>query len=923
MAQSPNQISVTVVPGGAGTVRSATRSEPATYDPSRLIVRFRTGAPVDRLPGTAAARVLSADLNLQLLDVPPGLTVAEAASRYRANPNVLYAEPDYIVQIDTTPNDTRWADQWDMVKIAAPAAWNTQTDASDLVVAVVDTGVNFSHPDLAANIWSHPSDSTIHGYTCIGGVCNAGGNDDQGHGTHVAGTIGAVGNNNLGIAGINWNARIAAFKFLNSAGSGAISDAIVAFDKIRSLIQTNGVNFRVTNNSWGGGGFSQGLKDAMAAVEALGAVNVCAAGNSAVNVDVSPMWPGAYNNRGIISVIATDSNDNGASFTNYGLANSDIAAPGVGTLSTVPTGTCALCDASGYKLLSGTSMAAPHVAGVVAAMMHLNPLLTAEQARDVLLDPGSYDWMTNTRAQSTSSGGRLNFSKVISNPKLANPPALNNFPTITMADDVSASAGSPVTISASTSDPDGDTQRTSLGRMPSNAWLFGWMVDSLFPAITNNPSTFTAPSLARKGVAVYAGSVADNRGGGASATQVVTVSPLTNPGSPPTGNLSASSDSAPVGGSITFTYNVTDPDGSGFPAWDFWSAGKGGASGSCCYTGSAVTMQFNTAGVYRVSTQAVDRRLDLSARSTTVVRIGSPSSGEPPIASAVLDKLSGPAPLTVNINMGGSLDPDGVIAYYMYGCGGSFSPAVTTPQGSCTFTNPGTYWLLLQALDNSNQMDLVSAYVVVTPDDGSGGGGADTTPPTVAMTSPDDGATVSGTVTVSANANDASGITKVDFYSNGVKIGADTSAPYAIDWDTSTLTPGSYTLNAVATDGANNSATSDSRNVTVESPPPPPPPPPPPVGPTVSISYPADGSTVKRKTTVTITAAVTAGSNPVSRVDFFVNSVLTCSDNNSAGGYTCAWKVPAAPNKKYTITATAYDSAGLSATSPVVNVTAP
>jgi subtilisin family serine protease len=238
-------------------------------------------------------------------------------------------------------------------------------------------------------------------------------------------------------------------------------------------------------------------------VEGLGTVNVCAAGNSGVNADLAPMYPGAYDNPGIISVIATDSADVGAGFTNYGLATTDIAAPGVNTLSTVPTITCSLCDPTGYKTLSGTSMASPHVAGVVAAMMQIKPTLTAAQARDIVLDPASYDWMTNTRAQSTSSGGRLNFYKVINNPKLLSPPALNRPPTLTMSPDVFVASGGAVTVSSTASDPDGDALRSVTSKASASAWLFGWMVDSLFPSASTNPSNFNAPSLAKTAIASY------------------------------------------------------------------------------------------------------------------------------------------------------------------------------------------------------------------------------------------------------------------------------------------------------------------------------------------------------------------------------------------------------------------------------------
>src|SRR2546427_8339807 len=146
------------------------------------------------------------------------------SSDLKRNPNVVYAEPDYQVQaIDTTPLDPMWSQQWDMTKIQAPAAWDKQTNAGDVVVAVVDTGIASNHPDLQASLWTDPV-TLAHGFTCIGGTCTAGGNDDYGHGTHVAGTIGAAVNNGIGIAGINWAVKLMSMKFLDSSGHGSISD---------------------------------------------------------------------------------------------------------------------------------------------------------------------------------------------------------------------------------------------------------------------------------------------------------------------------------------------------------------------------------------------------------------------------------------------------------------------------------------------------------------------------------------------------------------------------------------------------------------------------------------------------------------------------------------------------------------------------
>jgi subtilisin family serine protease len=462
LAAAPRAVS-TEVAGGAA--RRTDAAAPGAH-PSRLLVQLRSGAR-GFLPGSGAVRGFARDRDLFVVEAPKGLTVAEAVSRYRAQPNVVYAEPDYEVVALAVPADPRWGEQWDLAKIAAPAAWDTQTDAGDVVVAVIDTGVDSGHADLAGNLWTDPNDGTTHGFTCGNGTVAPGGFDDHGHGTHVAGTIGAVANNGIGIAGINWEVEILSLKFLGSGGSGYISNAVNCFDKALEL-KLAGVNLRVTNNSWGGGGYSQALVDAMLAVEAEGIVNVCAAGKSGANADIQPMYPAGYPNRGIVSVLASDANDLGIGFTNYGFAAVDLAAPGVATLSTVPAGGCALCDPSGYRLLSGTSMASPHVAGVMAALLHLNPALTAEEARDLILDPGSYDPLTDARARSTSTGGRLNFADAIANPLLF-APVLDDFPTVTMGPDAWAAAGATVNLSATASDPDGDALRTSWARSVSTA----------------------------------------------------------------------------------------------------------------------------------------------------------------------------------------------------------------------------------------------------------------------------------------------------------------------------------------------------------------------------------------------------------------------------------------------------------------------
>ena len=308
-------------------------------------------------------------------------------------------------------------------------------------------------------------------------------------------------------------------------------------------------------------------------------------------------------------------------------------------------------------------MASPHVAGVAAALLNMFPNLSAAEARDSILHPNSYDWVADPKGQSTSSGGRLNFAKTITNP-FAGSPVLNNFPAVTVGPDVFTTGGGTVNFTATSSDPDGDALRISKTRGSPAAWLFGWQTGNVF-SLT---APFTAPSLARTAAMNYDTSVSDNRGGGAAARNWAVVSPVASPGGPPTGALTVPVTGV-VGAPVTITFPATDPQGLSI-GWDLWASGKGGSTGSCCYTGSSVDLTFNTAGVYRVGVQAIDQELLTSPNYTSVISIGG-ATGLPPIATATLSTQSGTAPLTVNADMSGSYDPDGSISFYYIGCGGS------------------------------------------------------------------------------------------------------------------------------------------------------------------------------------------------------------------------------------------------------------
>ena len=304
----------------------------------------------------------------------PAIATVEKRGRVPARPGVEFAQPDYRVRLTATPNDPSMGSLWGLDAIGAPAAWNTGTGTGRTIVAVIDSGVAYNHPDLKANMWRNPGEiagngidddhdgyvDDVVGYNFV--VNNGNPIDDNGHGTHVAGTIGAVGDNGVGIAGVNWHARIMALKFLDSSGSGYTSDAV------RALNFAVAHGAKVVNASFGGGGFDQAMSTALANARAKGAIVVAAAGNDGTDNDANPVYPANYTGDNLVSVAATDRNDRLASFSNYGRTTVDIAAPGVGIYSTLPNGK--------YGSYSGTSMATPHVAGALALVWDAHPTWT-------------------------------------------------------------------------------------------------------------------------------------------------------------------------------------------------------------------------------------------------------------------------------------------------------------------------------------------------------------------------------------------------------------------------------------------------------------------------------------------------------------------------------------------------------------------
>ena len=373
--------------------------------------------------------------NVEVIEIPPTADEEKVAAELEEDPRVRFAEPNYILDSFDTSNDPFFTggQLWGMYGDAstpanafgsqAAEAWAAGTTGSDSVyIGVIDEGIQFTHPDLVGNVWTNPYDPVNgvdddgngyvddeHGWDFVSGdrTIYDGTGDD--HGTHVAGTIGAAGGNGVGVAGVNWNVTLISGKFLGSSG-GSTTGAIQAIDYMTGLKTRHGLNIVATSNSWGGGGYSQALLEAINRGGDAGILFIAAAGNNGVNIDGGGFYPAGYSctttaagqSRGwdcLVSVAAIDSGGGIASFSNYGATGVDLGAPGVGIMSTLPADT--------YGSYSGTSMATPHVSGAAALCAASAPGLSTQQIRAALMASVA---PTDSLVGRTTTGGRLDVS---------------------------------------------------------------------------------------------------------------------------------------------------------------------------------------------------------------------------------------------------------------------------------------------------------------------------------------------------------------------------------------------------------------------------------------------------------------------------------------------------------------------------------
>jgi subtilisin family serine protease len=417
---------------------------------AEVIVRFREGTPLSKIKDIAFGlhdrfEDKFENLgNMVVIEDEDGASVQEVVSQYGALEDVLSVEPNTEINLDPdirgrfesnsapgypdvelpfkSSNDPKLSEQWSLhnegqrggkkeADIRALSAWARTTGSRRVVVAVIDSGVDYTHPDLINNIWVRPANipeytddelGTIddeHGYNAVDNTGDP--MDDNGHGTHCAGIIGAEGDNNEGIAGINWKVEIMPLKFISSNGSGTTKDAIEAINYVIDRKRA-GVPVRIISASWGSTARSSALQEAIKRAGDEGILFIAASGNSSADSDKMPHYPAGYDLPNVISVAALDRNDRLASFSNYGAKSVHIAAPGVEILSTWLGGQ--------YEEHSGTSMATPEVAGVAALVLSLEPKLSVKELRARLLD--SVDKLETLHGK-VSTGGRLNAARAV------------------------------------------------------------------------------------------------------------------------------------------------------------------------------------------------------------------------------------------------------------------------------------------------------------------------------------------------------------------------------------------------------------------------------------------------------------------------------------------------------------------------------
>jgi subtilisin family serine protease len=751
--------------------------------PDEIIVKFRPGVSDFQRANVLTARAARSirrfrALGLEHIRLNRGQNLAAAIAALRSSSSVALVQPNYIrhTTAPAPPNDPYWTFGllWGIERIQAQAVWTGFTNGSaDVVVANIDTGVNYTHPDLAANMWVNPGEipgngqdddgngyvDDVHGIDAVNGDSDP--MDDHGHGTHTAGTIAATGDNAAGVVGVAWGTRVLACKFLGSTGSGTDAGAIECFNYLVALKQ-RGINIRVSNNSWGGlreGSEAEVLKAAIDEAGAAGILNVFAAGNAGANNDQTPFDPAGFDSPSIITVAASNSSDNRASFSNYGATTVDLAAPGDLILST---------SGGSYTFSSGTSMAAPHVSGAAALLASKDPTLSADTAKTILMQTADVlpQW-----AGLTVSGGRLN----VLNAALA---AGGNIPpSVTVTSPASGAAfpvSTAVTLQATAEDSDGSVSQVDFF---ANGVLVG--------TDTTGPGGVFAMTWASSIAGTFNITAMATDDGGSTRTS----SPVPVTFVPPAGRINVA---LAVNGGVAA---ASSANGGNFPSGAVIDGDRRGVN-----WGSGGGWEDGTSGVWP---------------DWFEVQFAGPRTIEEIDIITVQDSYASPSEPTLNMAFTRYGLQDFVVEYWTgndwQAVAGGNVTSNTRVWRQFNFAPVNTsrmrVWVSRAAGSRSRLIE-IEAYAVL---------GTVNQLPDVAVTSPASGSefAVSTPVTLQATASDPDGsVAQVAFYANGVVLGTDSTGDagvFTLTWNASLA--GTYAVTAVASD--NSGATTTSTPVTI------------------------------------------------------------------------------------------------------------